>query len=166
VNALLSGGVRVNGPLRWVDGEPWSLRPPNGMRVTGGRVPGRQAGPGRAGCGPRPKAAIRSCSCPSEPRARATGVSRASVRVNAPVGRLLWAYWARPCRDVERERRVGTKSCGWKGRRSLIQRSEVPRRGALEASGGGVRMGRRFGVRVFEAGHPWNWRQRHRGSVG
>ena len=58
----------------------------NGLRVTGGRVPGRQAGPGRAGCGPRPKVAPRSCSCPSEPRARATGVSRASDRVYALVG--------------------------------------------------------------------------------
>ena len=42
---------------------------PTVLRVTGGRVPGRQARPGRAGCGPRPKAAIRSCSSPCEPRA-------------------------------------------------------------------------------------------------
>lgn len=62
----------------------------NGLRVTGGRVAGRQAGPGRAGCGPRPEAAPRLVPVRPSRGLDATGVSRASVRVNALVGPRLF----------------------------------------------------------------------------
>jgi len=45
------------------------LVPHGRLRVTGGRVPGRQAGSGRAGCGSRPKAAPPLAILPS-PRGR------------------------------------------------------------------------------------------------